>query len=136
MTTIAGASRFLSAATLANTQGVAAQAPTLLGESDTASLLDAGRGVSAGNNGIGLSSSARAVNNSFLNRTADINALLSLAVGADATIEGMQQQILALRSTLPSSAVHSSVFFDADEVDADDGSVSPSEIGTEVDEEA
>jgi hypothetical protein len=131
VTTIPGASKFLGVAILANRQGIAAQAPTVLGESDTASLLDAGRGVAGGGNGIGLSRGARAVNNQFLNNTTQINELLSLAIGPSATLEGMQQEIVALRSTLPISALDQSVI----QVKDDDGGVSGSSTGVEVDEE-
>jgi len=131
MTTIAGASQFLNAATLANSQGLAAQAPSILdGSISSTSILDAGRSL-VSSNGVGLSSSARSINDAFLNNTTEINALLSLAVGPSATIEGLQGEILALRASLPASAIHRSVFFDAD-----NGSVSSSDLGTEVDEEA
>lgn len=117
MVGIPGSSKFLGAATLANRQGLAAQTPNLLGESNIPSILESGRNINSGN-GIGISDSARAFNQQFLNRTADINAMFSLGVGASATIEGLQQQILALRAKLP------------------DSSISPSALGNEVDEEA
>lgn len=51
--------------------------------------------------GIGLSSSARAINEKLVNQSQQgINTLLSLATGSDATIEGAKQQILAMRAGL------------------------------------
>lgn len=128
MTTIAGASQYLNSSTLANTRGLSAQAPTLLGETSTASLLEAGRGISSAS-GVGLSSSARALNNQFLNRTTDVNALFSLAAGPDATVESAQQQILALRAGFSDSQL-------APSLRADDGSVTESDLGQEVDQTA
>ena len=106
MTTVAGASQFVNAAKLANTRGLSAQAPSLLGAgTDTASLLDSGRGI-FGNNGIGLKSSARAINSQFISQTQGLaNSLLSLAAGSDATVDGARQKILALRASLPDSAI-------------------------------
>ena len=110
---IAGASRFLGASTLANTQGRAAQSSTVLDQASTGptSLLDSGRRFSAG--GAGLSSSARQLNQSFLNRSSDINAMFSLAVGSSATTEGAAQQILALRAGLTDSQLAPSLRSDA-----------------------
>ncbi len=110
MTTIAGASQFLNASKLANVQGLSAQTPSLLGSgTDTASLLDSGRGI-FGNNGIGLKSSARAINSAFISQTQGLaNSLLSLAAGSDATVEGAQQKILALRASLPESSISRTV---------------------------
>lgn len=124
---IVGASRFLGAATLANTRGLAAQSPTLLGSGSAQSLLEAGRNLSQ--RGFGISSSARALNQQFLNRSADVNSLFSLAAGPDATIESAQQQILALRSGLSDSQI-------ARGLRQDDGGISGSNTGTEIDETA
>ncbi len=126
MPTIPGASQFINAATLANRQGLAAQAPTVL-DNNGADLLSIGRRLSGGN-GIGISASARALNQSFLNRTSDINALLSLAAGTDATEEGVAQEILALRARLPQSDLARDL--------RDNGNVPASENGQEVDTEA
>ena len=61
MATIPGASQYLNSATLANTQGRAAQTPTLLGtDATTSSLLEVGRSI-LDNNGIGISKAARAL---------------------------------------------------------------------------
>ncbi|MEM7679626.1 MAG: hypothetical protein AAF182_01305 [Pseudomonadota bacterium] len=111
---IAGASQFLSAATLANTQGAPAQSTTLL-DNFGSDLLAAGRRIN--NSGIGISSSARALNQQILNNP-DYNQLLSLTVGSSATIEGLQQEILALRAGLS------------------DDQLAPSLRGQEVDTEA
>lgn len=125
MVTIPGASQFLNASTLANTRGVPAQSANFLGETSTASLLESGRNISS--SGIGISASARALNNQFLNRSADVNAFFSLAAGPDATIEAAQQQILALRAGLNDSQL-------ARGLRVDDGSVAESDLGQEIDE--
>ena len=129
MPTIAGASRYLNAATLANTQGVAAQSPTVFSNSgaDTLSLLSSGRRTAV--RGFGLSSSARALNQQFIQRSTDINAMFSLGIGADATIEGLQQQILALRARTPTSALARSL------IQQDTGEISEGDTGLTVDEE-
>ncbi len=99
MTTIPGASQFLSASTLANSRGLAPSSPTVLSQGEsTASLLESGRNALR-IGGFGISSGARSINNQFLSQSTSLgNQILSLAVGANATIEGAQQQILALRS--------------------------------------
>ncbi len=127
MVTIPGASGFLGAATLANVRGIGAQSPTILGEGSATGLLESGRSLAAG--GFGISSGARAINQQFLNRSTDVNALFSLAVGPDATIEGAQQQILALRGRIPESQLSRAVL-------GDDGGVSAPETGQEIDTEA
>lgn len=128
MVRIAGSSQYVNAATLANQRGLAAQSPTLLSEGSTQSLLDVGRNLSSGS-GIGISSAARALNQTLLNRSSDVNAMFSLGVGSGATIEGAQQQILALRAGLSESQL-------ARSLREDDGGVSESETGQEVDTEA
>lgn len=100
MVTIPGASQFINAATLANKEGLSAVAPTVLGEGDTASLLDIGRNL--GGNGIGLSPQARALNvQQIQNSAAEFNALFSLGVAETSSIEALQTQILALRAKTP-----------------------------------
>ncbi|MCB1563577.1 MAG: hypothetical protein KDJ75_08400 [Alphaproteobacteria bacterium] len=129
MAAIAGSSQYLNASALANVRGVAPSTPTLLSQSNSAlSLLDSGRNLSAGR--FGLSSSARVLNQQFLNNSASINQMFSLGVGADATIEGAQQQILALRAGMSDSQL--APFLRA----KDDGSVSASGTGRSVDTEA
>lgn len=125
MTTIAGASQFLNSATLANTQGRAALSSTVLQEAVTTSLLEVGRRL-APNNGIGISASARQLNEAFLNRSTDINALFSLGAGTDSTIEGAQQQILALRAQFSDDQL-------APSLRSDNGQVAESENGQNVD---
>lgn len=113
MATIAGASQYLNSATLANTQGLAAQKPTLLGSSATAvDILDAAKSALRVR-GIGISSSARALNNQLLSNSTSINELFSYGAGSDATVEGMQQQILALRSSLSDNQLSREVRGDA-----------------------
>jgi hypothetical protein len=123
MTSVPGASRYLNAATLANTRGLAAQSPTLLGSSATTlNILDAGRNALRVP-GFGVSSSARSLNQQFLSNTSMMNELLSLGLGPGATAEGAAQQIRALRATLPISELHRSV-------------LDTSALGQQVDEEA
>ncbi len=130
MTTIAGASQFLNASTLANQRGNAAAAPNVLGTAEGAtSLLDVGRS-SLFDNGIGLSASARALNNSFIeSNSATFNEIFSLGVGANATVEGLQQEILALRGRFSDDQL-------APSLRQDTGEVAASETGQEVDTEA
>jgi len=124
---IVGSSQYLGAATLANLQGRAAQAPTLLDSFGT-DLLDIGKRINS--SGLGVSSAARALNKQLLDN-GDYKTLLSLAVGAHATVEGLQQEILALRSTLPISQLDSSVV-----EQPDNGNVSASDTGQTIDTQA
>ncbi|NCT40862.1 MAG: hypothetical protein GW778_04280 [Alphaproteobacteria bacterium] len=104
MALISGASGYLNAATLANSQGRPAQPTTLLSNSSV-DILDVAR-ANAPSNGVGLSSRARQLNQQFLNSTAStFNQIFSLGLGSSASIEGMQQQILALRARTPTSAL-------------------------------
>ena len=142
MVTIPGASQFLNAATLANTQGLSAQTPSLLGSSaSSTSLLDAGRSLYA-DNGIGLSASSRALTNQLLSNTAaEANALFSLAGGGSASVENAQIQIQGLRASLPDSAIREDlrevvVNEDGEVLNADNGAVIASENGQTVDTEA
>lgn len=107
---IAGATRFLNAATLANLQGRAAVSPTILGESSgTLGLLSVGRGI-AGNNGIGLSASSRALTNQFLSQSqSGFNTIFSLNNVEFGTPETLSQKILAIRASLPESAIAESL---------------------------
>lgn len=128
MTTIAGSSRFLGASTLANLRGLAAQTPTVLSNSSSTSLLDSGRKLAV--RGFGVSSRARALNTQFLNNSANINAMFSLGVGYSATIEGLQQKILALRAGLSDAQLARSLRAE------DTGGVSKSGTGRTVDTQA
>ena len=67
MTTIPGASQFLTSATLANQQGLAAQPATVLGDGGLGGvdILDVAR-ANQPDNGVGLSSRARLLNQQFL----------------------------------------------------------------------
>lgn len=95
---VAGASRFINSATLANLAGIAPSTPSALGNVSS-SLLDAGRRINR--SGIGLSPSARALNEQFLNRSSDINKMFSLGAGSSLSLQGLQTEILALRSRVP-----------------------------------
>lgn len=104
MTTIAGASQYLNASTLANARGRAPSLPTLLGDGGMGGvdLLEVGRRVNR--SGIGLSANARALNKQFLNQTASgFNSIFSLSTAAIGSIETMQQQINAIRASIPES---------------------------------
>jgi hypothetical protein len=107
---VPGASKYLNAATLANKKGIAAQGSSLLSGSGSsaASLLDVGRAINSGF-GPGLSQTARALNNQMMNNQDTINKLLSLTVGAGATVEGASTIIKALRSKVPVSQLSDSV---------------------------
>lgn len=110
MTTVAGTSRYINAATLANKQGLAAQQSTLMSAIGTIDILDIGRQ----NNGIGLSANARALNKQFLDQTASgFNAVFSLSTASLGTPETMRQTILALRASLPDSQIAESLRGDA-----------------------
>lgn len=126
MTTIAGASQYLNASTLANLKGRAAQSSNLIGSLGTVDLLDVAR--SNNNSGIGLSSRARALNKQFLQSTSsNYNSLFSNTTSGYASIEQLQQQVLALRARLPNSAISDKAF------GQDDGGVGDSDKGNEVD---
>lgn len=132
LVTIPGASGFLGAATLANLNGTPAAQATVLGEGGigSVSLLDVGRS-SLFDSGVGLSASARALNKQFLESSSStFNQIFSLGLGTTASIEGLQQEILALRSSVPEGKLASSLLAE------DDGGVAASETGQEVDTEA
>lgn len=104
MALVAGASQYLAQATFSNRTGQAAASSNLLTNvAGGISLLDVARSA-APSNGIGLSPSARALNNQFLSSNAtSFNTLFSLTGGSSATIENAQTQIKALRSSVPAS---------------------------------
>lgn len=140
MTTVAGASRYLLSSRLANEQGLSAQSTSLLDGSGSSavSILNVGRRLASGN-GIGLSASARALNEQFLNRSSDINEMFSLGVGPAATLDGMSQEILALRAGLSDRQVSRSLLGqEVDVVDSDGKDLSASQkvFGQEVDKTA
>ncbi|MFK7839629.1 MAG: hypothetical protein AB8B83_04805 [Bdellovibrionales bacterium] len=128
MTTIPGASGFLNSATLANTRGLAAQSATVLGAGGIGGvdILDVAR-ANAPSNGVGLSSRARLLNQQFLDSTSStFNQIFSLGIGATASIDGLQQQILALRSGLSDSQL-------APSLRQDNGEAAAPENGQTVD---
>lgn len=104
MTTIAGASQYLTASTYANTTGESAQ-PTTLMSSSTVDIVDIARGLYS-DLGVGISSNARALNKEFLSSSSGtFNTLFSTAISGTSTIENLQTQILGLRASLPSSSI-------------------------------
>lgn len=106
MTTVAGASRFLTTATLANSQGRPPGQSGLIESLGVVDILDIGRQ----DNGIGLSGRARALNKKFLNATASgFNQVFSLSTAKLGSNEVIQQEILALRSRLPENQIAESL---------------------------
>ncbi len=103
MTLVAGASRYLSQATLTNQQGVAAQGSNILGvAAGGVGILDVGRNLEV--QGVGISSRARNLNRQFLESSAGtFNQLFSASGGGSATVEGALAQIRALQSSVPTS---------------------------------
>jgi hypothetical protein len=133
MALIAGASQFINQATLANSQGGELQGTTsnslLSGFDGAASILELGKQFSAP--GIGLSASARAATNTFLNQAQNgLNVILS--AGVESSIQNTQTEILAIQSRLPASSIGSAAArFDRPEVE--DAPVATSENGNIVD---
>ena len=108
MTTVAGASQYLTAATLANKQGRSAVQTTLM-NSMSVDMLEIGRNA-MGNYGIGLSPSSRAMNKDFLNKTSSgVNAIFGMSTVGMSSIENMQMQINAIRARTPQSQVAESL---------------------------
>lgn len=130
MTTIPGASQYLNASTLAASRGIAAQGTNLLGSvAGSVSVLDAGRSGLL-NNGIGLSSNARQLNKQFLENN-NGNQLFSAGLGATASVDGLMQQILALRAGMSDRQLG------PDLVEyTDDGSAASSSTGSVVNQTA
>jgi hypothetical protein len=118
MTLIAGASRFVTAATLSNRgSSLGATGTSLLGQS-TVSLLDVGKRFGA--EGVGLSGRSRALTKQFLqNSTGLANSLLSAPAEAN-SIEGLRTQILAIQARTPPSQLSAAAFEKEPEV-SDDG---------------
>lgn len=109
MTTVAGASRYLSASTLANVRGLSPTTPSILGDGGMggASILD---GAYRPSNGIGLSARARALTNSYISSaTSSLNSILSLGTSEMGSTETMRQAILALRASMPESQLSRTV---------------------------
>lgn len=134
MTLVAGASRYLSAATAANVQGLSPSIPTVTGESSTLSLLDAGRAFSSP--GIGLSASSRAGINSYLNSTNGLfNSLFTLGAGASLSTAGLQTQILGLRAQFSDDQIADQVKV-SEEIGELQAQVDALGLGSLVDQEA
>lgn len=127
MATIAGASQYRNASTLANLKHLSAQSPTLLGESGIPGLLEGGRNALR-IRGFGVSGSARALNNQLLNSTSDINQMFSLGAGADSNVDGARVIIQALRSKLGFATVQ-------EDGTIDNGQAAASANGQVVDQE-
>ena len=111
MTSVAGSSRYLNNATLANQRGQVVSAPNVLGSGTSATgLLDSGRR----DTGIGLSGSSRAINNQLISQSASgFNQLFSLNGVEFGTSETLQQKILAIRASLPESSLDRNLRGDA-----------------------
>lgn len=109
---VAGASRYLNSATLANKQGSVVATPNLLGTGgSTQGLLDTGRNINS--SGVGLSGNARAVNSSLISASASgFNKLFSLNGVEFGTNETLQQKILSIRASLPESSLSRGVLTD------------------------
>ncbi len=106
MTVIAGASQYVNAAKLANQRGQSPVGGTdVISSLGTVDILDISRSANSVD-GIGLSGRARALNKEFLSSTAStFNSIFSLGVSGTSSIEGLQTQINALRSSLPDRAL-------------------------------
>lgn len=102
---IAGASRFIGAATLANTQGRAAVQSQVLGGGSALNLVDAAKAFRV-KGSPGLSASARQVNARFLNATGGgAISLFGLTSGSSLSTSDLAAQIKAKRSSLPQSQI-------------------------------
>lgn len=105
MTTVSGASRYLTSATLANNSGLSPSIPLLTGGGSTQSILDAAKATGSVR-GIGLSSSARSLNSQFLSNTGSQGvALLGLTSGSSLSVENLATQIKGLRASIPASQI-------------------------------
>ncbi len=111
---VAGASRFLNSATLANVRGIAPSTPNLLGTGgSTQNLLDTGRNINS--SGIGISGSARAVNSQLIAQSqSGFNQIFSLNGVEFGTNETLQQQILSIRASLPESSLARGIIEDTE----------------------
>lgn len=104
---IAGASQYRTTAILANQNGTvgASTGNNLITSLGTVDILDIGRSA-IGDNGIGLSQQSRLLNKQFLESSAStFNTIFSLGVAETSSVEALQTQINALRSTLPESSL-------------------------------
>ncbi|MGH1377400.1 MAG: hypothetical protein ACRBB3_01130 [Alphaproteobacteria bacterium] len=136
MARVAGASQYLSQATLANKQGSTHSPSSLLSLTSSASILDAGRGNAVP--GVGISARSRALNAAQIqSNSGSINELFSLSGGGSATVEAAQIQIAGLAATATKSrdvVTQEDGSFASNTIQVDDGSVATSSLGSEVDE--
>lgn len=142
MVSVAGASQYRNASILANTKQMAAQSPTLLGETygstSTMSLLEGSRDALR-IRGFGISGRARNLNNQLMGSTADVNQMFSLAAGTDSNIEGAQTLVKALRAKYgyQGSLVEATKNAIAEALRQNaENAISESSLGTVVDTEA
>ena len=141
MATIAGASGFRGAATLANTRGFAAQGTNLLNSFEAPSLLDVAQGTRrTGKFNIGSSQRARAFRKSLQQSSSALtNSLFSLAGGVNATTENNVTLINALREQNARGGARTAESLsrtDRSVLEQDDGGVSASSTGGTVDTSA
>lgn len=102
---VAGAYRYLTSANLANTQGLAAVRPTLIGGGSAQSMLDVAK-ARGSIPGIGLSARSRALAANFIQQTSGgAVGLFGASSGAQLTTADLATQIKALRSSLPRSQI-------------------------------
>ncbi len=121
MALVAGASQYLSQAAYSIQFGQTFDAGNVLsfGASD---LLEIGRANRV--RGVGLSSRARALNQSQIQANVSaFNQLFSLSGGGSATVESALIQIKGLQATVPASRII-----------GDDGGITESLLGSEIDE--
>lgn len=109
MTTIAGASQYLNAAKIQNSNSKYAKAinagGTSLMTSASVDILDVGRSIYK-NNGVGMSASSRAYAKQFLDATkTGFNAIFGMSTINVSSIENITLQINAIRSRTPDSAL-------------------------------
>ncbi len=101
--------------------------PSILdgGSGNALGILDAAR---TSYKGIGLSSRARALTSSYLDQSVSgLNTILSLNVSVNASIESVQQKILAIRASTPQSQLAEDL--------RDNGNAAADPNGTNVDAE-
>ena len=133
MSTIAGASRYLTQATLSAKTGSTFSTPNLLESVGISSVLDVAQKNS---NGIGLSASARQLNAQLLKSNASTaNGLFSMTGGVSASVDNSLLQINGLRAKLPASQIHPSVKGTEVDQTVDGTSAGSATTGTAVDTE-
>ncbi len=113
MTTVAGASQYLNAAKIQNSNskfaGSINAAGTSLMSSSAVDVLEIGRSSFDGN-GVGMSARSRAYAKQFMNATkSGFNAIFGMSTIKTSSIEIMTMQINALRSKTPLSQLSEEV---------------------------